>query len=341
MASDTIASKASIHTTCPLNPIICTTLNKNSTKKKERLKFLMVFIITLGSVAALRHIFSFSIPAYATEETTDKDETEEEATKDSATTSIMLAQTDQPAALSDQPDQSDLSDLSDLSAPSDSSNLANKDSMTLALKDSLRRDSIRRRNTALFKKSGKIWDYDECLPDTQDQHISTAVKFGIKPVATHKAVMWKAKHHQLVAITESPFFVVEKLDYSLPYLVPRAKDLLTTISVNFLDSLQSKGYKPYLPIVTSVLRTTLDVRKLTRRNRNATENSCHSYGTTFDITYSRYMPLTGIPTPVDSAEWKRGELKLVLAEVLFDLRNQGKCFVKHEHRQPCFHITVR
>ena len=317
----------------------------------------MVFIITLGSLAALRHIFSFSIPAYATEETTDKDETtEEEATKDSANTSILLAQTDQPATLPEQSDPSDPSDLSDpsdpsdssdpsalsdSSAPSDSSDLSDKDSLTLALEDSLRRDSIRRRNTALFKKSGKIWDYDECLPDTQDQHISTAVKFGIKPVATHKAVMWKAKHHQLVAITESPFFVVEKLDYSLPYLVPRAKDLLTTISVNFLDSLQSKGYKPYLPIVTSVLRTTLDVRKLTRRNRNATENSCHSYGTTFDITYSRYMPLTGIPTPVDSAEWKRGELKLVLAEVLFDLRNQGKCFVKHEHRQPCFHITVR
>ena len=314
----------------------------------------MVFIITLGSLAALRHIFSFSIPAYATEETTDKDETtEEEATKDSASTSILLAQTDQPATLPEQSDPSDPSDLSDpsdpsalsdpsdSSAPSDSSDLSDKDSLTLALEDSLRRDSIRRRNTALFKKSGKIWDYDECLPDTQDQHISTAVKFGITPVATHKAVMWKAKHHQLVAITESPFFVVEKLDYSLPYLVPKAKDLLTTISVNFLDSLQSKGYKPYLPSVTSVLRTTLDVRKLTRRNRNATENSCHSYGTTFDITYSRYMPLTGIPTPVDSAEWKRGELKLVLAEVLFDLRNQGKCFVKHEHRQPCFHITVR
>lgn len=258
--------------------------------------------------------------------------------EDTNNSTIAMAQHDKPepvSAPSNPKNLPDPSDLTDLSAPSD------KDSLALALEDSLRRDSIRKRNTALFKKSGKIWDYDECLPDTQEQHITMAIKNGITPVATHKAIIWKAKNHQLVAISESPFFVVEKLDYSLPYLVPKAKELLTNISVNFIDSLKSKGYKPYLPIVTSVLRTTLDVRKLTRRNRNATENSCHSYGTTFDITYSRYMPLTGVPTPVDSAEWKRGELKIVLAEVLYDLRNQGKCFVKHEHRQPCFHITVR
>ena len=303
----------------------------------------MVFLITIGFLAGLRHLFSFSIPAFGSEDIPEQKEQPVEETADSSLAPQVLAkvkEAEAPAPISAS-DLSDEPDLSENPEQADKSDLPEKDSLTLAIEDSLRQDSIRRRDTALFHKSGKIWDYDECLPDTQDQHISTAMLHGITPVATHKAVLWKAKHHQLVSITESPFFVVEKLDYSLPYLVPKAKDLLTIISVNFIDSLQSKGYKPYLPIVTSVLRTTLDVRKLTRRNRNATENSCHSYGTTFDITYSRYMPLTGTPTPVDSAEWKRGELKLVLAEVLYDLRNEGKCYVKHEHRQPCFHITVR
>lgn len=314
-------------------------------KKTERLKFLMVFIITIGFLAGLRHLFNLSVPAYGNEEATESTEQVSTTEQTPVGESNDLASALEEESVAE--NTKETAENTQEATPSDAETTDNpvadveKDSLTLAFEDSLRRDSISRRNTALFRKSGKIWDYDECLPDTQDQHISTATQYGISPVATHKAVLWKAHNHQLVSITESPFFVVEKLDYSMPYLVPRAKDLLTDISVHFIDSLRSKGFKPYLPIVTSVLRTTLDVRKLTRRNRNATENSCHSYGTTFDITYSRYMPLTGTPTPVDSAEWKRGELKLVLAEVLYDLRNEGRCFVKHERRQPCFHITVR
>jgi len=201
-------------------------------------------------------------------------------------------------------------------------------------------DSVNK-NTALYRLSGKIWNYDECFADTQQQHLFAAQKFGIRPVKTHSDVMQLAKRYEVVSIEGSPFYVVDKLKYSVPYLIPSAKELLTEISFNFLDSLQSKGYKMYLPIVSSVLRTTSDVEQLKKRNRNATDDSCHSYGTTFDITYSRFMPLTGIPTPVDSAEWRSSELKLTLAEVIYDLRDKGKCFVKHERRQPCFHITVR
>lgn len=310
-------------------------------KKQEALRFLMVFLITIGILVALRHLFNLYIPPY------DNDKPKEEkadsqkilmAKAPVSQTDIAYEEQQAPAPNAVKQKKSKKQDIEkDTTESADEE----KDSLILALEDSLRQDSINRRNTALFRQSGKIWDYDECLPDTQDQHIISAMEHGIQPVATHRAVLWKARRHQLVSISGSPFFVVEKMNYSMPYLVPKAKDLLTTISLNFLDSLRSKGMKLYLPIVTSALRSTLDVKKLTRNNRNATENSCHSYGTTFDITYSRYMPLTGIPTPVDSAEWKRSELKLTLAEVLFDLRNEGKCFVKHEHRQPCFHITVR
>lgn len=301
----------------------------------KRLKFLLVFLVTMGILAVLRHAFDIRIPSYdhltaSVTDSTAADALETEALPSNEATADSTMETEKQ--ILDELEETELTEA-DLSA------VAATD--TLELADSTTADTNVNRNTYLYKLSGKVWSYPECFPDTQEQHVSAALKNGIKPVKSHAAILSLARRQKLVSIMDSPFFVVEKLDYSMPYLVPKAKDLLTEISVNFLDSLQSKGYQLYLPIITSVTRTTADVEKLRRRNRNATDNSCHSYGTTFDITYSRYMPLTGIPTPVDSATWQRGEYKLCLAEVLYDLRSKGRCFVKHERRQPCFHITVR
>ena len=76
-----------------------------------------------------------------------------------------------------------------------------------------------------------------------------------------------------------------------------------------------------------------DIAKLRSFNRNASENSCHQYGTTFDIAYNKYYALTR-PVRDDTLKW-------VLAEVLNTLRSQKRCYVKHERHQGCFHITVR
>lgn len=86
-------------------------------------------------------------------------------------------------------------------------------------------------------------------------------------------------------------------------------------------------------LVTSVLRTKEDVRKLRRYNHNATENSCHLYGTTFDIAYNKYSPIT--------RSVRDDTLKWILSEVLNDLRKQGRCHIKYEKHQGCFHITIR
>ena len=99
-----------------------------------------------------------------------------------------------------------------------------------------------------------------------------------------------------------------------------------------------KGLNPQRLIITSILRTEEDVRALRRGNVNASENSTHRYATTFDIAYARYDPMDKVKGCVDSYP---GQLKMVLAEVLRDLRNEGLCYVKHERRQPCFHITSR
>lgn len=281
-----------------------------------------IFIVAMGLLAGLRHLFDISIPSY-----------------ENLTTSTLLPTESEVEYVMNDEMEKEYLETEDVSDEESGAEVIQENEEEKE-PDITIPDSINK-NTTLYRLSGKIWSYDECLADTQEQHIYAAKKYGIKPVYSHEEVTKLASKYKVVSISDSPFYVIDKLDYSMPYLVPSAKELLTKISVNFIDSLRSKGYPVYLPIVSSVLRTTSDVEKLKKRNRNATDDSCHSYGTTFDITYSRFMPLTGISTPVDSAEWKSSELKLTLAEVLYDLRAQGECYVKHEKRQPCFHITVR
>ena len=123
-------------------------------------------------------------------------------------------------------------------------------------------------------------------------------------------------------------------------LIPGAARLLDTIGQNFLDSLAAKGLNPNKIIVTSVLRTENDVKRLRRHNYNAVPLSTHSYGTTFDISWKRFDKVED-PDGRPMEDVRPDTLKLVLAEVLRDLRQAEKCYVKYEIRQACFHITTR
>lgn len=193
-----------------------------------------------------------------------------------------------------------------------------------------------------LREGSKVWSYVDCFPDIQDIQLPCAQRNGIVPPQNRDEIEVLVRRHKLVDITSSPFYAVDNLTHSLPYLVPRAQHLLNTIAINFLDSLQHKGIEPHLLVISSVLRSAEDVSKLQRGNRNATTNSCHSYGTTVDIAYSRFIPLAGsYPySEVEPVRWNE-DLKFVLSEVLYDLRARGRCYVKYERKQPCFHLTVR
>lgn len=174
-------------------------------------------------------------------------------------------------------------------------------------------------------------NYLTTFPDSQTVQIVAANKWGVKPVQNREDA--EARKRELVYVGESPYFHVDPLYSSIPYLVPRAALLLQDIGQAFYDSLYVKGVPLNQMIVTSVLRTMDDVKKLRRRNGNATENSCHLYGTTFDICYNRYHPV--------AREVRNDSLKWVLCEVLRDKRQEARCYVKYEVKQGCFHITVR
>ena len=144
---------------------------------------------------------------------------------------------------------------------------------------------------------------------------------------------------KLVYVGSNPFFYVDKLNNSIPYLVPRASVLLQDIGRAYFDSLQIKGIPLHKIIVTSILRTKDDVAKLRTRNGNATENSCHLYGTTFDICYNRYKQIQTREQP--RRQVQNDTLKWVFSEVLRDFRDKNRCYIKYEVKQGCFHITVK
>ena len=178
--------------------------------------------------------------------------------------------------------------------------------------------------------------FGNAFPDQNDVQLLAANKYGVSPVQNRE----EAEHSKgkLVYVGSNPYFYVDKLNNSIPYLVPRASVLLQDIGKAYCDSLQIKGIPLHKIIVTSILRTKDDVAKLRTRNSNATENSCHLYGTTFDVCYNRYKTVQTASEP--RGEVRNDSLKWVLSEVLRDMRQANRCLVKYDVKQGCFHITV-
>lgn len=228
---------------------------------------------------------------------------------------------------------------------SDGSSVENQevasDKMCLVTPDTAMADKA----SIFFDKEGKevkhrifsVPHFGNTFPDQQDVQIQAANQFGVSPVQNRD----EAEHSKgkLVYVGSNPYFYVDKLNNSIPYLVPRASVLLQDIGRAYFDSLQIKGIPLHKVIVTSILRTKDDVAKLRTRNGNATENSCHLYGTTFDVCYNRYKTVQTAQAPRRKVQ--NDTLKWVLSEVLRDFREKNRCYVKYEVKQGCFHITVR
>ena len=169
--------------------------------------------------------------------------------------------------------------------------------------------------------------------DSNYLHYEAGEALGVVPV-TDMRKAWNPSR-PLVRVRSCREYYVDRLTHSYPYLVPEAADLLSEIGARFNDSLRARGGGSYRLKVTSVMRTPFTVGKLRRVNRNATDSSSHKFATTFDISYAKFI--------CDSITVSRTQedLKNLLGEVLYAVRAEGKCYVKHERKQGCFHITAR
>ena len=181
---------------------------------------------------------------------------------------------------------------------------------------------------------GKINEAELTFNDLQSKQIVSAQKLGITPLKARRDVAvylgQSELDKKLIKISSNSLYYVRELTHSVPYLVPEAETLLSDIAREFqtISGTNSRFE------VTSVLRTKEDVSKLQSRNSNATSNSCHCYATTFDISYVSFK--TDVLRPKNNAE-----LRDALSQAVYNLRKQGRCYVKFENNQKCYHITVR
>ena len=169
--------------------------------------------------------------------------------------------------------------------------------------------------------------------DSNYLQLQAARELGIDPIEDLSYAYFMKR--PLVKVKSNEFYQIDSLRHSLPYLVPEAADLLEEIGKNFIDSLHGRGGDSYKIKVTSLLRTPETVGRLRRVNINATDSSTHQYATTFDISYTNFYCLD------PNRQINQGDLKNLLGEVLKDLRDKGRCYVKYEYKTGCYHVTAK
>jgi len=167
-----------------------------------------------------------------------------------------------------------------------------------------------------------VGSYNRDFNDMNNLHLEAAQKIGINPISSREEAGKASK--KMIEISTNKYYEVEKLTHSIPFLVPEAAKLLEDIGRNFQDTLYN-------------LKTVSDVSQLRKSNINSSENSAHLFGTTFDISWVRFTKID----EKDTLNIDNDRLKMVLATVLRDLKREGRCYIKHERRQGCFHITAR
>lgn len=183
---------------------------------------------------------------------------------------------------------------------------------------------------------GRTFNYKLKFNDLQVRQHEVASRIGLQrpPKDRDDAASMRKS---LVKIETNDNYIVDSLTHSVPYLIPSAKRELDSIGAEWADILSRNGLPHYRFYVTSVLRTQEDIRYLQRSgNINSVTQSCHCYGTTFDLAYMRYDKVTRTRDYMHE-----DNLKLVLGQVLLNHQRAGKIFVKYEAKQSCFHITVR
>ena len=183
---------------------------------------------------------------------------------------------------------------------------------------------------------GRTFSYKAKFNDLQLKQHEVAARIGLPRPPKDRADA-ATMRKQLVEIKTCENYIVDSLTHSVPFLIPSAKRELDEIGREWADILSRNNLPHYRFYVTSVLRTQEDIKYLRRSgNINSVTQSCHCYGTTFDLAYMRYDKVTRTRDYMIE-----DNLKLVLGQVLLNHQRAGKIYVKYEAKQSCFHITVR
>lgn len=179
-------------------------------------------------------------------------------------------------------------------------------------------------------------DFSRRLNDRLVDYASAAKQRGIVPCSNDADIRDRVAAGKLVKVTGGKNYAVDRLTHSSPYLTRDTRKLLEEIARRFRQKTSDKKLYGTKLIVTSMTRKTESIRRLRRNNSNASVNSPHQYGNAFDITYKRFIVKKLSMTNCDHKFMKEA-----LAEIILQMKKEGKCWATYERSQNCFHVVAR
>lgn len=174
------------------------------------------------------------------------------------------------------------------------------------------------------------------LNDRIVDYSSEARRTGIEKCYDEDDIAGLVSANKLFKVTSCRYYEIEDLTHSYPYLTRESRKLLDEIGKRFREKIAKDGLKGSKFIVTSMTRTTERLKKLGKTNMNVSDNSPHLNGNAFDISYARFSFLKYRVTECD--KWY---MKEALAEVIYELKKENKCWATYERKQGCFHVVAR
>jgi hypothetical protein len=179
-------------------------------------------------------------------------------------------------------------------------------------------------------------DFSRKLNDKIVDYSAAAKLKGIKPCKDAGELKKRISEGELVKVASGNKYKVEKMTFSYPCVTRDSKALLDEIASRFSEISSHKGLKGARFYITSMTRKTDNVKRLRKYNMNASANSPHLYGNAFDISYKRFIVQKWVLTNCD-----KKFLKEALAEVIWQLREEKRCWATYEKMQNCYHIVSR
>jgi hypothetical protein len=174
------------------------------------------------------------------------------------------------------------------------------------------------------------------LRDMLPDYIGKSSTSGINRCSNKRELLKKAAQNEVFKVRDRRGYVIEDLSYSYPYLTKEGKALIMEIGKRFRKKISGTRLRGSDFKITSMTRTTEIINKLRTSNSNVSENSPHYYGNAFDISYVRFSARKWFVTDCD-----KYYLKEALAEVIWKLREEKKCWATYEINQGCFHVIAR
>ena len=179
-------------------------------------------------------------------------------------------------------------------------------------------------------------DFSRKLNDRIVDYSAAAKLRGISICKDENELKRRISDGKLVKVSSSNSYVVEKMTFSYPCITGDSKILLDEIAKRLREKSSQKGLNGVKFYITSMTRKTDNVKSLRRFNGNASANSPHLYGNAFDISYKRFIARKWVLTNCD-----KKFLKEALAEVIWQLRAENRCWATYEKMQNCFHVVSR